>query len=212
MDKRAIVIVAAGGIGSRFGADRPKQFCGLGGRTVLEHTCERFAGMQLVVVIDPKWTQYVPEGALTALPGKTRWESVKNAIEASRHLDADVIMVHDGARPLVSTEIIARILDACREHQGAIPVVSVTDSLRRVDGTPANRADFRAVQTPQGFQAELLRKAYDLPERPEFTDDAAVMTAAGYDDIAMVDGETSNIKITHPIDLKIAELWMQQLT
>lgn len=203
-----IVIIAAGGVGSRFGADRPKQFCTLADRTVLEHACARFEGARLVVVVDPAWAEYVPAGAITALPGRTRWESVRNALDACRDIPADVIMVHDGARPLVSRRIIARVADACRRHQGAIPVVAVTDSLRHADGTAADRSDFRAVQTPQAFRADLLRAAYDLPERPDFTDDASVMSAAGFNDIAMVDGEPSNIKITHPMDLKIASLYL----
>ncbi len=207
---RPIVIVAAGGIGSRFGADRPKQFCRLCGKTVLEHACAKFAGMQLVVVIDPAWAEYVPADALTALPGKTRWESVRNALEACKGIEADVILVHDAARPLVSQDVIRRVIEACGKHQGAVPVVPVTDSLRLTDGSAVNRADFRAVQTPQGFRAEMLRKAYELPEHPEFTDDASVMTAAGYTDIAMVAGDPANFKITNPMDLKIAELWMQQ--
>lgn len=210
---KTIVIIAAGGVGSRFGADRPKQFCRLVDRSVLEHACGQFdSGEQLVVVADPAWSRYIPDGAISALPGRTRWQSVKNALEACRHLDADVIMVHDGARPLVSREIIDRVAEACRIHQGAIPVVPVTDSLRRADGAPANRADFRAVQTPQGFRADLLRRAYELPERSDFTDDASVMTAAGFTDIAMVAGDLRNMKITNPMDLKIAELWMQQPT
>lgn len=207
---KVIVVVAAGGVGSRFGADRPKQFCRLGNKSVLEHACGRFADMQLVVVADTQWNSYIPAGALTAEPGRTRWESVKNALAVCKDIEADVILVHDGARPLVSDAVINRVIDACRTHQGAIPVVPVTDSLRRVDGSPADRAEFRAVQTPQGFRAELLRMAYELPERPDFTDDASVMSAAGFTDIAMVDGEPSNLKITHTLDLKIAELWMRQ--
>ncbi len=206
---RTIVIIAAGGVGSRFGADRPKQFCDLAGKTVLAHACARFSGAQLVVVIDPAWADYVPAGAITAPPGRTRWESVRNALKACRHIDADIIMVHDGARPLVSRKIIGRVADACRQHQGAIPVVAVTDTLRRVDGSSVNRADFRAVQTPQAFRADLLRAAYSLPERPDFTDDASVMSAAGFDDIVMVDGHPYNLKITHPMDLKIAALYLE---
>lgn len=105
--------------------------------------------------------------------------------------------------------MVRRVTDACSGHQGAIPVVAVTDSLRRVDGAPVNRADFRAVQTPQAFRADLLRRAYELPESPGFTDDASVMTAAGFNDVAMVNGDVYNIKITNPMDLRIAALYLE---
>lgn len=210
---KAIIIIAAGGVGTRFGADRPKQYCRLGDATVLEQTCRRFAESlpeaRLVVVMNSDWREYAPECAIVAAPGRTRWESVRNALNACDGIDADIIMVHDGARPLVTDEVIKRVAEACREHQGAIPVVPVTDSLRRIDGSPANRADFRAVQTPQGFRADLLRRAYKLPERKDFTDDASVMTAAGFADIAMVEGDPRNLKITNPMDLKIAELYLR---
>ena len=134
---------------------------------------------------------------------------MRNALAECAHVEADVILVHDGARPLPSRSMMERVVAACRDHQGAIPVVAVTDSLRRADGSPANRADFRAVQTPQAFRADLLRQAYGVPESPEFTDDASVMTAAGFGDIALVDGDTRNIKITNPMDLKIAGLYLE---
>lgn len=210
--QRIIVIIAAGGSGTRFGSAVPKQFCLLAGKPVLQHTYDRFAEClpqaTIVTVIDPVWADYVPAGSLTARPGRTRWESVRNALDACKNVEADVILVHDGARPLPDAAMIRRVIDACRGHQGAIPVIAVTDSLRRADGSPANRADFRAVQTPQGFRADLLRKAYQLPESEDFTDDASVMSAAGFADIAMVEGSPRNIKITHPLDLKIAELYL----
>lgn len=211
--QRLIVIIAAGGSGTRFGSLLPKQFCTLGDRPVLSHACSRLMSLPgvvaTVVVIDPAYAAYAPDGVLTAAPGRSRWASVRNALDACAHVEADVILVHDGARPLPSRSMMARVAAACRNHQGAIPVVAVTDSLRRADGSPANRADFRAVQTPQAFRADLLRQAYILSELPEFTDDASVMTAAGFGDIALVDGDTRNIKITNPMDLKIAGLYLE---
>lgn len=210
---KIINIIAAGGSGTRFGADRPKQFCQLQGRSVLEHAFQRLqAAVPLsttVVVIAPDWRHMAPIGALLAEPGATRWQSVKNALDVCSDFEADIILVHDGARPLPSRAMIARVIDACACHQGAIPVTAITDSLRRVDGSAANRADFRAVQTPQGFRAELLRRAYELPEQIDFTDDASVMTAAGFTDIALVEGDPYNLKVTLPPDLDIAALYMK---
>lgn len=211
---RVINIIAAGGTGSRFGADIPKQFCLLAGVPVLHHAARRLAealpDAATVVVIDPAWASMAPAGAIIASPGETRWQSVRNALDACVRIPADIILVHDGARPLPHKDMILRVADACRTHQGAIPVVPVTDSLRRTDGTPVNRADFRAVQTPQAFRADLLRRAYALPERPDFTDDASVMTAAGFSDIALVPGHPHNLKITLPLDLQIAALYLTQ--
>lgn len=211
--KRVINIVAAGGTGTRFGADRPKQFCMLEGKAVLCHAVERLQrampGSVTVVVIASEWRDFAPEGAIVAEPGATRWQSVNNALQVCEHIDADIITVHDGARPLPSSAMIRRVVEACAQHQGAIPVVPVTDSLRRVDGSPANRVEFRAVQTPQAFRADLLRCAYRLGERPEFTDDASVMSAAGFADIALVDGDPMNLKITLPPDIDIAALYLK---
>lgn len=207
-----INIIAAGGTGSRFGADKPKQFCQLNGKPVLLHAAERLMAATgdapVVVVMAEEWADMAPQGTIIAPPGHSRWQSVHNALEASKNIPADVILVHDGARPLPSRALVQRVIAACANHQGAIPVVPVTDSLRRVDGSPANRADFRAVQTPQGFRADLLRQAYSLPERPDFTDDASVMSAAGFSDVALVDGDPMNLKITLPPDIQIAELYL----
>lgn len=211
MEPRVINIVVAAGTGSRFGSELPKQFCELHGRTVLDNALWRIEnalpGSVTVVVLSPAYFDRA-DGRMAVEGGATRWESVKNALDATADIPADVITVHDGARPLPSKAMIHRVVAACRVHQGAIPVVEVTDSLRRTDGTPADRSQFRAVQTPQAFRADLLRQSYTLPERADFTDDASVMTAAGFADIALVDGDPCNIKITLPLDLKIAELYL----
>ncbi|MDE6513140.1 MAG: 2-C-methyl-D-erythritol 4-phosphate cytidylyltransferase [Muribaculaceae bacterium] len=207
---KAIVIIAAGGVGRRFGAAVPKQFCKLQGREVLLHAIDRFRRAlpqaTIAVVIDPSWRRLLPAGVIAADPGQTRWQSVANALKATAGTDADAILVHDGARPLVTPEVINGVVGALAEHQGAIPVVAVTDSLRRIDGSPADRSQFRAVQTPQAFRADLLRRAYELPYSESFTDDASVMTAAGFTDIAQTPGDPCNIKITNPLDLQIAEV------
>lgn len=209
---RCINIIAAGGTGTRFGSEVPKQFLSLAGKPVIRHAADRLAqalpGAVTVTVIAPEWSTFAPAGCLTALPGATRWQSVRNALRACSGIEADVILIHDGARPLPPADMIQRVVHAAMEHQGAIPVVPVTDSLRRADGSPANRADFRAVQTPQAFRARLLRQAYELPESADFTDDASVMSAAGFTDIALVAGDARNIKITLPLDLRIAELYL----
>lgn len=208
-------IVVAAGSGTRFGADRPKQFCLLEGETVVCHAVRRLraatGNAPTVVVVSPGYEDEVPDGCLVAHGGATRGESVRNALRAIEGMTADVILVHDGARPLPSRRSIDCAIEACRTHQGAIPVVPVIDSLRRAsDGAPVNRADFRCVQTPQAFRADLLRQAYKVTEGEEFTDDASVMTAAGFGDIALTEGSPQNLKITLPLDLEIASIYLKR--
>lgn len=144
--------------------------------------------------------------------GDTRWQSVKNALDAAP-AEAEVVAIHDGARPLPSATVIQAVTDALTEPtvHGAVPAVAVTDSLRMVtsEGSkPVDRSLLRAVQTPQVFRAELLRRAYQLPYQPTFTDDASVMEAAGFSAIALTPGSPDNLKITNPRDIAIAEAIM----
>jgi 2-C-methyl-D-erythritol 4-phosphate cytidylyltransferase len=145
--------------------------------------------------------------------GATRWHSVKNAIEAIKSADADIIMVHDGARPIVDTETVQRLIAAADSTGAAIPVTAVTDSLRVLaepnapTGKAVNRALYRAVQTPQAFRATTLIEAYNLPYTTLFTDDASVVEAAGKA-VTLVEGSPQNIKITNPGDIEIAELYL----
>lgn len=145
--------------------------------------------------------------------GATRWHSVKNAIEAIKSADSDIIMVHDGARPIVDTETVLRLIAAADSTGAAIPVTAVTDSLRVLaepnapTGKAVNRALYRAVQTPQAFRATTLIEAYNLPYTTLFTDDASVVEAAGKA-VTLVEGSPQNIKITNPGDIEIAELYL----
>lgn len=224
--KKLYNIIVAAGSGSRFGQDLPKQYCDLRGRPVLMHTIERMrkamSHADFVLVInevcqnlwDDLCDRYDFVSPTIVYGGTTRWQSVKNAINAIPG-DADVVMVHDGARPLVNATMIERIVQALSQDgvDGVIPVVPVIDSLRMIEPGGASiavdRAKFKSVQTPQAFDASKLRQAYSLPYNDTFTDDASVMAAAGYDKIKLVEGDAHNIKITLPDDLKIAEIYMK---
>lgn len=135
---------------------------------------------------------------------------MKNAI-AALPTSIDIITVHDGARPAVTASLIDRVIAAVGNgHHGSLPMTAVTDSIRQIDddGTirAVDRSRLRAVQTPQAFDAALLRQAYQLPYSPLFTDDASVMEAAGFTDIVETQGDPRNIKVTHPGDIDIARL------
>jgi 2-C-methyl-D-erythritol 4-phosphate cytidylyltransferase len=140
--------------------------------------------------------------------GATRWESVRNAVMELQADDEAIVMVHDGARPLVSTAMIERLASQVADADGVIPGVAVTDSLRAIDGnrsTAVDRSRFVAVQTPQTFPLGVLRSAYRRPYEPTMTDDASVVEAAGFTNLLIAEGEPTNIKVTNPADLALAQ-------
>lgn len=216
-------IIVAAGSGSRFGAALPKQYCLMNGRPVLMYTIENMRvalpDSHIVLVLNKDFVdywaelceQYSFESPCVVVGGESRWQSVKNAIDTIPD-DAEVITVHDGARPIVDRMMVERLIAALNDAPGAIPVVSVTDSLRQLNeqgSVPVDRALYKAVQTPQAFHADKLVEAYSLPFVPTFTDDASVMAAMGYE-VALVEGDTYNIKITNPLDIEIAQLYLRQ--
>lgn len=212
-------ILVAGGSGSRMGADRPKQFLLLAGEPVLLHTLRRFADpalgvQQCVLVLPPDqfetWQQLCAQHAIT-LPhtvvagGATRWASVRNGLAALSSPEG-VVAVHDGVRPLTPVSVIVAAYQAAQAHGAAIAAVVPKDSVRSLSqqGSYAlDRSRLRLVQTPQCFEIGLLRRAYQLPELPTFTDDASVVE--DLHPIQLVAGDYRNLKITTPEDLLLAE-------
>ena len=224
---RTIAIIVAGGSGTRFGAELPKQFLALGGLPILMRTIEAFLGnrdrsFDVIVTLPTAqidlWHD-LGAGHGFAVPhhvvagGETRWHSVKNALDSiGDPAGVDVIAVHDGVRPLATPDLINRVIDAAHRDGAAIPVVMLNDSVRQVTGEASHaldRSSLRAVQTPQAFEAKLLLDAYSLPYQPTFTDDASVVECAGHA-ITLVEGDPRNLKITRPMDLVLAEYLMNQ--
>ncbi len=228
-DNTFVVIVAAGS-GTRFGADRPKQFLDLDGKPVLMHTIEAFRhalpAAQIVIVLSPVgreiWREictehsYLSPAIITG--GDTRSESVYRALlalKAARLTDADSrVLIHDGARPLVHPDVIRRVNEALHLPgiEAAMPVLPLTDALAQNDGDfcrPADRSAFCAAQTPQGFKLDMLVEAYDKSDGRSMPDDAAVAYTFGGHEIFKVPGHPQNIKITHPTDLEIAAVYMR---
>ena len=218
MNRYAIIV--AGGKGTRFGSDVPKQFLPLNGIPVLMHTINRFAdGKAEIIVVLPAaqiedWQELCKKHDFTTphkvvTGGNTRFGSVKNALDTITPQKGDLIAVHDGVRPLVSKEIIDEAFTVAAESGSAIPAIDVTDTIRRLDDDGVSskallRSSLRAVQTPQTFDAEILKSAYDVPFSESFTDDASVVESAGHQ-VTLTKGSPRNIKITHSIDLLIAE-------
>lgn len=225
---KTIAIIVAGGSGTRFGAPTPKQFVKLDGMPILMRTILAFEmamdSYEHEIVVTLPADQFALWKGLCEMlgfsvahrvvpGGKTRWHSVKNALNTlGDGSGIDVIAVHDGVRPLASSQLIGRTIDAARRDGAAIPVVSINDSVRQVtDGAShaLDRSTLRAVQTPQAFDARLLLKAYSLPYEPTFTDDASVVERFGHD-VTLVDGDPHNLKITRPMDLALAEYLLNQ--
>lgn len=211
------VIIVAGGSGQRMGASIPKQFMMLGNLPILGHTINRIRealpSSQVVVVLPKEhiamWRNLSARFDISkheiAEGGKERFHSVKNGIN-SLSGEVEIIAVHDGVRPLVSKKLIIKLVLEAEKHSAVIPVVAPTDSYRLVEGADSHimdRSKLRMVHTPQIFQANTLRQAYEQPFSTTFTDDASVVEAAG-GQITLIEGEATNIKITTPADLVIA--------
>lgn len=223
-------IVVAAGSGSRFGASMPKQFCPLAGRPMLMTTLERLSlcapDARVIVVLHPDmmepWRQMCRDYGFnlphtTVAGGATRAESVRNALLTLDPERVGWVSVHDAARPLVTPDMMARLIDAVLSGaSGAIPVVPVTDSLRLLepDGSShaVDRSLYRAVQTPQLFSGPALIAAYRRELLPTFTDEAAVMEAAGYTSLVTTEGNPACFKVTSPGDLERAEAMLRSLT
>ena len=194
-------IVVAGGRGERFGGQ--KQFAKLGGRTLAAHSVEQSRSVaDFVVVVVPEDYLGDGEGAdLVVTGGATRSDSVRAGLAVCD--DAQFIVVQDAARPLASTQLFEVVLAAVRAGAAAaIPGVTVSDTIKQVaDGVVVNtppRDQLVAVQTPQAFQAEILRRAH--ASAGVATDDAGLVEALG-ESVVVVAGERTNIKVTNPEDL-----------
>ena len=212
------IIIVAGGSGRRMGGALPKQFMMLGNEPILSRSINRIhealPAAEIVVVLPEDsvelWKNIAARFDVArhkiALGGKERFHSVKNGLAALGE-GVQIVGIHDAVRPLVSKKLIIKLILEAEKHEAVIPAIAPIDSYRFVDGDSSriiDRSALRMVQTPQVFNAEKLRKAYEQPFSTIFTDDASVMEAAGYS-VTLVEGERENIKITTPSDMLIAE-------
>lgn len=214
------VIIPAAGSGSRSGQSIPKQYVELAGAPVLAHTLRAFSRFpectEIIVAIDEEW-RTVAERCAEGLPnvrfitgGAERQHSIANAL-ATLAGAPDLVLVHDAARPCVSRALVERVIAKALEHGAAIPALPINETVKRVDadGVIAQtvpRASLHAAQTPQGFERELLRRAYNHAAATGITatDDSSLVEALGHA-VHVVDGEPANIKITVPDDFTRAE-------
>jgi len=222
---RVVALVAAAGSGSRLGGGPPKQFRPLGGRAVLDHCLATLAGHpsvgRLVLVLPPLGSgDWSPPGdgscyretPMTVVPGgSSRQESVLRGLEAAAAWSPELVLVHDGARPLVSAGLVRRVIDAAARWGAAVPALPVHESLRGVDSRQrihrlVEREGLQLVQTPEGFAFDLvLEAARRAAAAGEEADDTVALVRRAGHEVRVVPGERRNLKITGPGDLELAE-------
>ena len=215
---KASVIIVAGGFGSRMQANTPKQFLNVNGNPILFYTIRCFdsfiKGIPIILVLPEPyidyWKSIIKKNNFNCAHqitsgGETRFQSVKNGLELIS--EPGLIAIHDGVRPLVSKETLQRVFTKAEKEGNAIPAIPINESIRKIaaeNTEQVNRDHYRLIQTPQCFHSDIIRQAYEQEYREEFTDDATVVEAMGIK-INLVEGNPENIKITRPVDLKIAE-------
>lgn len=216
MKKYAVLV--AGGSGSRMKSDLPKQFILLKNKPLLVHTIESFlkadATINIILVL-PEYhlqtgndivAQYFNDKKIIITSGgATRFHSVKNGLMQIQ--EEGIVLVHDAVRSLISVDLIQRCITETIAKRAVIPAISSKDSVRILEGEnnkSISRDIVMLVQTPQSFYSTDLIKSFEVEYNDSFTDEASVMEAAGFQ-IHIISGDENNIKITHPIDLIIAE-------
>lgn len=216
------VIIVAGGSGTRMNSKTPKQFMTIHQKPIIFHTIEKFlafdASIQFIIALKEEyillWKGLLQKHKFSfahqiSPAGEERFNTVKNALDFIP--DNAIVGIHDSVRPLVSQHTIQNCVDALPEHQAVIPVVAISSSIREIDGVKSkaiNRANYKAVQTPQYFNSNKIKQAYQTNYQAFFTDDASVFEQK-FGQIKLVSGNEENIKITTPKDLILAEFYLK---
>ena len=216
---KKVAVIVAGGSGIRMGAELPKQFLHIKHKPLLYYTLDAFLraydDIQVVLVLPETHIEmgreivdaFFEESRIRiAVGGPTRFQSVKNGLLTIE--DESIIFVHDAVRCLITIGLIRRCYETAMQTGSAIPVIKCNDSVRVLTADGASDALDRdkivLVQTPQVFHSKILLPAYSIDYKDKFTDEAAVVEAYGLK-VSLVEGDKNNIKVTHPIDLIVAE-------
>jgi 2-C-methyl-D-erythritol 4-phosphate cytidylyltransferase len=219
--KTTAIIVAAGS-GSRFNSATPKQFLEIQGKPVIVHTIERFQSApsidSIVLVLSEEQVSKFDRSAFSKVTsvvagGATRAQSVMSGLAAIED-ETEIVAVHDGARPLVTADEIERTISKAKETGAACLVAPVTDTIKSLRGSEIaatlDRDRLRRALTPQAFRIEILRKAFESTVLDEsVTDECYLVEKLGHP-IAVVEGNSRNIKITHAQDLALAEALLEE--
>ncbi|MHB1920804.1 MAG: 2-C-methyl-D-erythritol 4-phosphate cytidylyltransferase [Chitinophagaceae bacterium] len=219
---KKIAVVVAGGAGIRMKQSIPKQFLLLRGKPVLYYCLATFQNtfpdLEIILVLPE---DHFSEGAsivdLLQEPqkvrmvqgGSSRFQSVKNGLSLVQ--DPSILFIHDGARPLVSSDLIRKCYDQACQKGSAIPTITLKENIRVLNGEDnhaVQRSNYRLIQTPQTFHSAILLPAFDQEDSPLFTDEATVVENNGQK-VYLINGEEKNIKITHPLDLDWAAFLLE---
>lgn len=216
---KKVALIVAGGDGERMKSKIPKQFLKIKNFPVLMHTIKRFSHFEKIILVLPKnqlnyWKNLCKKHNfnkehIVVKGGKNRFESVKNGLKKITTLS--IVSIHDGVRPLVSTNLINSLISKTKQGVGVIPVIPIKNSIRKIKKNTSKNIDRKnlfIVQTPQCFLSADIKKAYNQEFKETFTDDASVFENNGWKIISIL-GEESNIKITTKNDFKIVQLLMQ---
>ncbi|HEX8368875.1 MAG TPA: 2-C-methyl-D-erythritol 4-phosphate cytidylyltransferase [Pyrinomonadaceae bacterium] len=222
-------IIVAAGSGTRFGGKTPKQFLEILGKPLVIHTLQRFEACpeidEIILVLpsteSAKFLQITGKYGLKKLSkvlagGETRAESVWKGLSAIRFATAEIVAVHDGARPLVSIEEISETVKKAQETGAACLVSNVTDTIKEIENgkiaRTIDRSTLRRALTPQCFRYEILKRAFENADLSEAATDECFLVEKLGQKIAVVEGSARNIKITHAEDLILAESLLKQTT
>ena len=215
---KSVALIVAAGRGHRFGGEMPKQYTQLDGAPVLRHTVMAFLSQPKIdhvrVVIHPDdmdLYEAATEGLGLKTPifgGEERQDSVRLGLQQIADDAPDFVLIHDGARPYISADVISRVLDALGSAAGAIPTLPLTDTIKRViDGkivATEDRFELWRAQTPQGFRYSDILNAHLKLTGQSLTDDAAICEAVGLT-VVRVDGDDKNVKITTLSDIQASD-------
>ena len=216
---KKFAVIVAGGNGLRMGTETPKQFLLLNSKPILWHTINQFLtaynNIKIILVLPQEYLEKGEElkqifsneanRIEVVAGGQTRFHSVKNGLKLVE--ENAVIFVHDGVRCLVSKGLIERCYEQAMQLGSAIPAVAATDTIRIVEDNQhkvVDRNNVQIIQTPQTFLSNILLKAFNQPYQNFFTDEATVVETMG-ENVHLIEGEYTNIKITRPIDLVVAK-------
>lgn len=219
------VIISAGGVGNRFGDNTPKQFLDLKGKPIIIRTIEIFENLEsidnIVIAVNAEWfsklNELIKEYNIqkvkeVIIGGKTRQASVYNAIRTNTAKESDVILIHDAVRPLVSSELVSKMIEEVEEYGAVVPALKVKDTIKSITKggnsvKTLERDSLFAAQTPQVFWYDIISNSFESVANSNsiVSDDSTLVELSGYK-VRIIDGEETNIKITTQLDLKVAEL------
>ena len=213
-----IALIVAAGRGTRLNKDIPKQYLRLAGEPILRHTIKAFINHPSIdtvqVIIHPDDRALYDDAVIglslpePVLGGETRQDSVRLGLESLKGKKPEKILIHDAARPFVSSRLISEVIEGLAEHQAIIPTLPIADTIKRVENkyitATIDRHGLAVAQTPQGFHFDTILSAHKTLQNQTFTDDASLCEAADIT-VATVLGSCDNIKITTPEDLQRAE-------